>query len=105
MRAVTPPHSTACSPQRAVSGSSAMMLVVDQDHDDIGLLRGIGRRHDLQALCLRLRAALAAGWKTYHDITAVVAHVESMRVPLAAVTDDGHAFALDQFQVGVRVII
>src|SRR5579859_8019638 len=83
----------------------AMMLVRDEDHDDIGLLCCAGRRRDLQAISLRLGAALAVSRKADHYIAAVIAHVESVGVSLTSITYDGDTFVLHQFDVGVCIII
>jgi hypothetical protein len=82
-----------------------VMLVGNQDHNEIGLFRRIGWRHDTQTFGLGLLAALAAFRQTDYYITTIVAHVERMSMALASVTNDRYMFALDKFQIRIGIVI
>ena len=78
-----------------------MILIGNQDHDDICLFGCGGWRYDLQAVGFRLLTALAFRGETYNYIAAVITHIESVGMALAAVADNGYSFHLQQFEVGV----
>src|SRR5438270_7903802 len=82
-----------------------MMLVGNQNHNEIGLFRRVGWRHDTQTFGLGLLAALAAFRQTDYYITTIVAHVERMSMALAAVTNDRYMFALNKFQICIGIVI
>ena len=81
-----------------------LRLVRRQDHHHVRRLHRVGHRHHFQPALLRLlpRAALA---KADDDVDAAFLQVQRMRVPLAAVADDGHLLVLDLLHIGVFVVI
>ena len=84
----------------------ALQLVGGEHHHDIGPFRGIGHAHDLDALAFGLLGRGGAGAQRDGNVLdAGIAHVEKMRMALAAVADDGDLLALDQIEVCVPVVI
>src|SRR6478609_3355401 len=81
-----------------------LVLIGSEDDDDVGLLRGLGRGEDAQALGLGLRPTLGARLQADAHVDARVAQGQRMGVALAAVADDRDVLALDQGQVGVVVV-
>jgi hypothetical protein len=79
-------------------------VVRNEDHDQVGLGGRLGRRHDPQALGLGLGAARAALGQADADVDPRVAQRQGVRVPLAAVAQDGDGAPLDDRQVGVVVV-
>ena len=84
---------------------SCLLLVVDQNHNNIGLLGCFCGGEHLKALCLSLCPRLAALVKTDDNMTAGFLEVQRVCVTLAAVTDDSDRFALEQGQVAIALII
>src|SRR5690606_17033428 len=80
------------------------VLVGQQNHDDVGLLHGIGHFSNLKAGVDSLVPGGAPLAQTDHHLDARIVQVERVRVALRAVTDDGDSFALDERQVAVLVI-
>jgi hypothetical protein len=80
------------------------VLVGREDHDQVGLLRGLARGEDAQALGLGLVAALRPGLQPDPDVDAGVAQGQRVGVALAALADHRDVLALDQAQVGVVVV-
>src|SRR5262245_37756535 len=81
------------------------LLVGDEHHDDVGLTRRCGRIHHPQADGLGLPPGRAVGAQADPDVTAAVAQVERVRMPLAAVPDDGDLLAPDGVQGRVLVVV
>jgi hypothetical protein len=79
-------------------------LIRRQDHDHVGALDGLGDGGDREALVLRLRPRGGALAQADGHLDAGVAQVQRVRVPLAAVPDDGDLLPLDDRQVGVVVV-
>jgi hypothetical protein len=69
-----------------------------------GILARLGRGEDAQAITLRLLAALRPGLQADPDVDARVPQRKRVRVPLAAVAEDGDVPLLDQREVGVVVV-
>jgi hypothetical protein len=69
------------------------------------LFSGLSWSHDTQTIGLRLRAALAVSREANHYITAIVTHVERMRMTLATITDHSDAFLLNEFQIRICIVI
>ena len=78
-----------------------LLLVVDEDHDHVGDLGGLGRGHDGQPGRLGLLPALAALVQRDNHVAAGIAQVERVRVSLRAVADDGNLFAHQIFEVAI----
>ena len=76
-----------------------------QDHDDVGLGRGGRGGEDAQPLGLRSRARAAALGQAHHDLLAVVAQVQGVGVPLAAVAENGDLPPAEVLEVRVLVVI
>ena len=78
-----------------------LLLVVDEDHDHVGDLGGLGRGHNGQPGRLGLLPALAAFIQRDDHVAAGIAQVERVRVSLRAVADDGNFFAHQIFEVAI----
>jgi len=83
---------------------AALDLVRRQDHDEVGLLDGLGHRDDPEALSLGLGPGAAALCQSDPHVDAGVAQVQRVGVTLAAVADHGDLAPLDHGQVCVIVI-
>ena len=81
------------------------LFVGQQNHDHVGLGHSVADFCHLEASFFNLRPRCATFAQTHHHLHATVVQVLCMCVPLAAVTDDGHGFALDQAQVAILVVI
>ncbi len=83
-----------------------LKLVGRQHHHDVGPFGGVRHAHHLEALGLGLGGRGGARAKRGGDVLhAAVAHVEQMRVALAAIADDRHLLALDEIEIGVGIVI
>ena len=82
-----------------------LLLVVDQDHDDVGALGGFRHGQHLKAVLLRHGPALAALAQTNHHIHAGIPQVQRVGMSLGAVADDGHGLAGELVQVTVLLIV
>ena len=81
-----------------------LLLVVDEDHDDIGGLGGGGGGHDGEALALGPGPALAALIEAHDDLHAAVLQVQRVGVALGAVADDGHRLVCQLLEIAVLLI-
>ena len=83
-----------------------LQLVGRQHHHDVGPFGRAGDVHHLDSLRLRLLdGGRVRPQRNGYVLDAAVAHVEQMRMTLAAVADDGHLLALDQIEIGVPVVV
>ena len=83
-----------------------LQFVGGQHHHHVRPFRGVGDTHDLDSFGLGLLGGRRAGSQRDDDILdAAVAHVEEMRVTLAAIADDDDLLALDEIEIGVPVVI
>ena len=82
-----------------------LKLVVDQDHDDIGLLCGFGGGVDREALLFGALPGLTALVKADDDVKAGLLEVQRVGMALAAVADDGDFLSLKIGKVAVFLII
>src|SRR5699024_9398708 len=80
-------------------------LVVNQDHDDVGRLGGLGHSHDVEAVGFGHGPGLAALAQAHDDVTAGISEVQRMGVALGTVTDDGNLLAVQLAQVAILLII
>jgi hypothetical protein len=88
---------------QVVAVDVGLQLVGGEHHDDVGPLGGLGHLHHLELLLLGLGdAGRALAQRDRHVLAAGVAQVQRVRVPLAAVADDGHLLALDQLMSASR---
>ena len=71
-----------------------LILIVDEDHDDVGGLGGLGDGHHLEAVLLGHGPGLAALAQADDDVTAGVPEILSVGVTLRAVADDGNLLAV-----------
>ena len=83
---------------------SGLFLIIDQNHDDISLLRCLRSGINLESLCLGFSPGLTALVKADNNITAGILQVQCVSVSLAAVTDDGYFFSFQQRKVAVLLI-
>jgi hypothetical protein len=74
----------------------ALEGVRDEDHHQVGLLTRLGGGEDAQAIAFRLLPALRPGLQADPDVHARVPQRQRVRVPLAAVAEDGDVPLLDQ---------
>ena len=79
-------------------------VVGREDHDQVGLLAGLGGREHAQALGLRLRPALGTLGQADTYVDPAVAQGQRVGVTLAAVAQDRHVASLDHREVGVVVV-
>ena len=80
-------------------------LVVDEDHDDIRQLGGLGHGIDLEAVLLGHGPALAALAQADDDVAAGIPQVQGVGVALGAVAHDGDLLTVQLAQVAVLLII
>ena len=73
-----------------------LLLVVDQNHDHVGLLGGLRCGIYLKSLLLRLLPGTASLVQANDHVAAGFLKVQRVGVALAAVTDDGNGLALQQ---------
>ena len=81
-----------------------LLFIVDEDHDEVGILGCVCRGHDGNALRFRLCPALAAFVEAYDDLDAGFHQVERVRVTLRTVTDDRNCLILELVQIAVLLI-
>ena len=81
-----------------------LLLIVNEDHDDIGSLGGLRGGHDGHALSFGLDPALGAGVQADDDVDAALLQVEGVGVTLGAVADDGDGLAGQLLEVAVLLI-
>src|SRR5213080_2851619 len=82
-----------------------LALVGQQDHNHARLLGGLVDGRHAQPVLLGLRPALRALVEPDHDVLTGVLEIQRVGVPLAAVADDRDLPALEQAEVGVRVVV
>ena len=82
----------------------ALQGVRDQHHHQVGFLARLGGGEDAQAVALRLLPALRPGLQAHPDVHPRVPQRQRVRVPLAAVAEDGDVPLLDEREVGVVVV-
>ena len=82
-----------------------LLLVVDEDHDDVGGLGGFGGGGDLQAGGLGLGPALGAVVQADDDVDAALMQVQGMSMALGAIADDGHGLVLEHAEVAVVLVV
>ena len=80
-------------------------LIGNQDHHHIRPFCGFGDGSYFKAGFLRLGDGFGTGGKAHLHLDTGILEVESMSVPLRAVSDDGHFFGLDEGKVGVLIVI
>ncbi len=73
-----------------------------QHVDPIGALGGLIRSHHHHAIGARLLRARPARFQPHDYLVAAIAQILRLRMPLAAVAQDGDGFALQRF--GLRVV-
>src|SRR5438093_235140 len=83
----------------------ALALVGQQDHDHARHLGGLVDGRHAEPVLLGLRPALGALVEPHHDVLAGVLEVQRVAVALAAVADDRDLPALEQAEIGVRVVV
>jgi hypothetical protein len=82
-----------------------VVLIGQQDHDDIRTLDRVGELGHLDAGLLRLVPRSAALAQPDGDLDPRFLQVQSMRVALRAVADDGDLLSLDERKVRVLVVV
>ena len=82
-----------------------LLLIIDQNHDDVGVLGGVGGGHDLETGGLSLGPALAALVQTDNDFYAGVVEIQGMGMTLGTIADDGHGLAVELLQIAVLLIV
>jgi hypothetical protein len=71
-----------------------LLLVVNQNHDDVGFFRGVGGYTDLKARGFRLCPRFTAVVKPDDYLYAAVFQVQRVSVTLTAVADDCYGFTV-----------
>ena len=82
-----------------------LTLVVDENHDHVGGLRGLSHGQNGEAVLLRHWPALAAAAQTDHHVAAAVPQVQRVGMALGAVADDGDLFAVQPGDIAVLLVI
>ena len=82
-----------------------LLGVRGEDHDEIGVGRGVGDRHHTQTLLGGLRLRRRPRAQPDDDVDAGVLQVQRVGVALAAVADDRDLAAPDDRAVGVGLVI
>ncbi len=80
-------------------------LIGNQDHHHVGPLCGLGDRGHFKPRLLRLGDRLRVGRQAHLHLHAGILQVQRVRMPLRAVTDNGHLLRLDQREVGIVIVI
>ena len=81
-----------------------LFLIVDEDHDDVGLLGSFGSRVDFHALLFGFLPASGTFIETDDDVDAGLFQVQRMSVALRTVTDDGNGLAVEFGDVTICLI-
>ena len=82
-----------------------LTLVVDEDHDDIGNLGGLGGLHNGEAVLLCHGPALAALVQADDHVTAGITQIHGVGVALGAVTHDGNLLASEVVEVAILFVV
>jgi hypothetical protein len=92
--------------RKLIAVDLGLQFIGRQHHHDIRPFGGSGDLHHLDAFGLRLFGGSRARPERDRDLFhAAVAHIENMRVALAAVADHRHFLGFDQIEIGVSIII
>ena len=81
-----------------------LILVVDQDHDDVSPLGGLGVGDDLEALLLGLGLGLGTGAQANLHVHTGVLQVQRVRVTLRAVANDCDLLAVELADVAILLV-
>ena len=81
-----------------------LALVVNEDHNDVSILRRVRSSHNLQAGRFCFCPALGAVVQTDNDIHAALMQVQCMRMTLRAVTDDRNGLAVELLKIAILLI-
>ncbi|MPM26797.1 hypothetical protein SDC9_73302 [bioreactor metagenome] len=82
-----------------------LLLVVDENHDDVGLLGSLGGCHDGKAVLLGDSPAFSALVKADDDVAAGIAQVHGMGMALGAIADNGDLLPLQITELAVFFIV
>ena len=82
-----------------------LVLVVDQDHDHVGLPGGLRDGQDLEAVLFRDGPALAALAEPDDHVAAGIPEVQRVGVALRAVADDRDGLAAERVQVAILLVV
>ena len=80
-------------------------LVVDEHHNDVAPLGGLGHGLDGQTGLLRLGPVLGALAQAHAHVAAGVLQVEGVGVALGAVADDGDLLAVEVGELAVLLVV
>ncbi len=80
-------------------------LIVDQDHNNVSPLSGLGNGLDRQSGLLSLSAALGTLTQADAHVAAGILQVQGMGMSLRAVADDSDLLTVQVVQVAVLLII
>ncbi|MPM61343.1 hypothetical protein SDC9_108201 [bioreactor metagenome] len=82
-----------------------LLLVVDENHDEVGRLGGLSHGHDGKAVLLGHRPALSALIQADDHVAAGLPQVQRVGVALASVAYDGDLLPLQIAEFTVLVIV
>ena len=82
-----------------------LRFVVDEDHDDVGGLRGFRNGHHLEPVLLGDRPGFAALPEADDHVAAGIPEIERVSMALGAVADDCDLFAVKLAEVTVFFIV
>src|SRR2546421_735393 len=81
--------------------NSLLSLIGNENHDHVGILRCLLNRRYRKSVVLCASSGWASCIRRYSYVDTAVAHVQSVCMPLAAVTDDRNPFGFDQARISV----
>ncbi|CCX65669.1 putative uncharacterized protein [Firmicutes bacterium CAG:791] len=81
-----------------------LKLIIDQNHDDIGLLYCLCSRKNRKALCLCLCLGLGALIQTNHDITSGILQIQCMCMALRTVADNADLLTLEKRLIAIFLV-
>ncbi|CCY27818.1 putative uncharacterized protein [Firmicutes bacterium CAG:114] len=82
-----------------------LVFIVDEDHNDVRSLGGLGNGIDLEAILLRHGPGLAALAQADDDVTAGVPQVQGVGMALGAIAHNGDLLSIELVEVAVLLII
>ena len=83
----------------------SLLLIIDQDHDDIRLLRRLCRGKYFKSLLHCLGPGSASFIKSDDDMASGFLQVQGMCMALAAISDDGNGLSFQHGKIAVFLII
>ncbi len=83
----------------------SLLLIRNQHHNDVGFPGCFGDGYHLKALGLRFRLAFASLIQAYNNVYPAVTQVQGVRMPLAAIANNGNGFPFQQVDVTIFAVV